>query len=51
MRPAKRGSGLVLEKPSAELTLPDGSIITGPGAVTTKIEELLGLTKSQFYRL
>ncbi len=51
IRPAKRGSGLVLEKPSAELTLPDGSVITGPGAVTTKIEELLGLTKNQFLQI
>ena len=51
MRPAKRGNGLVAEKPAAELTLPDGTVITGPGAVTTHIEELLGFSKSQFLQI
>lgn len=51
LRPAKRGDGMVEEKPAAELTLPDGTVITGPKNVDETIENLLGLSKSQFLQI
>lgn len=47
MRPKQRGTGLVEEKPSAELTLPDGTIIADR-SVNTRLVSLLGLTREQF---
>lgn len=34
--------------PSAELTLPDGGVVTGANAVTERIEQILGLNHRQF---
>ncbi len=48
-RPAKRGSERMTKKPaSAELTLPDGSVITGIGDVNEKIREIICLDRGQF---
>lgn len=47
MRPKLRGEGLVEEKPAAELTLPDGTIVADR-SVNSRLVELLGLTREQF---
>lgn len=47
MRPKLRGTGLVEEKPSAELTLPDGSVLADR-TVNTTLLELLSLSREQF---
>ncbi len=47
LRPKQRGEGLVEEKPSAELTLPDGAIVADR-SVNQRLVELLGLTREQF---
>lgn len=51
LRPAKRGGGMVEEKPAAELTMPDGTVITGPKNVDETIENLLGFSKTQFLQI
>ena len=48
LRPAKRGSALVEQKPDAQLHLPDGSILTKEKQVTAKIVEILGVGKEHF---
>ena len=47
MRPKQRGTGLVEEKPSAELTLPDGTVVADR-SVNSRLVELLGLNREQF---
>lgn len=47
MRPKLRGTGLVEEKPSAELHLPDGTVIADR-SVDGRLQELLGLSREQF---
>lgn len=47
MRPKLRGEGLVEEKPAAELTLPDGTVIADR-TVNSRLVELLGLNREQF---
>lgn len=51
MRPVKRGTGMTESKHSAELTLPDGKIVTGSTAVTTEIIDILGIDKNQFSQI
>ena len=48
LRPAKRGSNLVEQKPDAQLHLPDGAVITKEKQVTAKITEILGVGKEHF---
>ena len=56
LRPKKRGKKavggdameLTKEKAEAELTMPDGVVITGSRAVTEQVEFLIGLSKNQF---
>ena len=48
LRPAKRGSAMVEQKPDAELHLPDGSVISKEKQVTAKITEILGVGKEHF---
>ena len=48
LRPAKRGSTMVEQKPDAQLHLPDGSVITKEKQVTAKITEILGVGKEHF---
>ena len=47
MRPKLRGDGLVEEKPAAELTLPDGTVIADR-SINSRLVELLGLNREQF---
>lgn len=47
MRPKLRGEGLVEEKPSVELTLPDGTVVADR-SVNTQLVSLLGLNREQF---
>lgn len=51
-RPAKRGSGLTLEKATAELFFPDATApVTKIGEVNKKICDLLGLNHKQFTQI
>lgn len=50
-RPLKRGEGMTKQTANAELTLPDGRIITKMDEVTSKIEELLGINRDQFSQI
>lgn len=50
-RPAKRGSGLTTQAAQAELTMPDGSVVTGLVTVTEKINSILGVNRNQFSRI
>ncbi len=47
LRPKQRGTGLVEEKPSAELTMPDGQVIADR-SVNSQLVSLLGLNREQF---
>lgn len=47
-RPKQRGTGMTDEKPSAELHLPDGSVLADRRAVDEYLPELLHLTREQF---
>ena len=51
LRPAKRGSTMVEQKPDAQLHLPDGSVITKEKQVTARITEILGVGKEHFSSL
>lgn len=52
MRPSKRGAGKeTKETAKAELTMPDGSVISKISLVNEKIIELLGLRKEQFTQI
>ncbi|MGN8817299.1 AAA family ATPase [Oribacterium sp. HCP28S3_H8] len=50
-RPAKRGSGMTKQKADAELTLPDGTVITRQKDVDRKIREILGVDRNQFSQI
>ena len=50
-RPKKRGEGLVRRKAEAELTYPDGRVVTNYRDVTREIENLVGLTRDQFAQI
>lgn len=50
-RPKVRGAGQTVEKPNAELTLPDGRKITSSKGVTEKITDILGIDCSQFTQI
>ena len=47
-RPKKRGEGTSLHPATAELTMPDGQVITSIKSVNEKLEEIIGLTAQQF---
>ena len=47
-RAKKRGSGTTKQDAAAELTLPDGEVITQTGRVTAAVTELLGVDRKQF---
>lgn len=51
LRPAKKGGGETKQKAEATLYLPDGSIVTGYATVTKRMEELIGLSCSQFTQI
>lgn len=50
-RPAKRGDKLVTQKAEAELTLPDGRVITRLKDVDAQVQDILGVTGKQFSRI
>ncbi len=50
-RVKKRGEGFTKENANAELTLPDGSIITKTKSVNDKIYEVLGVDREQFSQI
>lgn len=50
-RPKKRGGGLTHQAAEAELTLPDGRVVTGSANVTREVEGLIGLTRDQFAQI
>ncbi|MBQ1711003.1 MAG: SMC family ATPase [Treponema sp.] len=50
-RKAKKGDGLVNEAANAELTMPDGRIISGQTQVDNEILNLLGIDKNQFSQI
>lgn len=47
LRPKQRGEGLVEEKPTAELTLPDGTVVADR-SVNARLVDMLGLNREQF---
>ncbi|MBO6010328.1 MAG: SMC family ATPase, partial [Oscillospiraceae bacterium] len=50
-RPALRGGGVTKQIAGAELTMPDGRVITKVNEVTAKVEEILGVDRSQFSQI
>jgi len=50
-RPSKRGEGMTREAANAQLTYPDGRIVTKTREVDAAVCELLGVTKDQFSRI
>lgn len=50
-RPSKRGGGMVTQKADAQLTYPDGNIVTKTKEVTTAVESILGVNRSQFTQI
>lgn len=50
-RPAKRGDKLVTQKAEAELTLPDGRVITRLKDVDAQVQAILGVTGKQFSQI
>lgn len=47
-RPALRGGGTTQQRAEAELTLPDGSIITKQRDVDAAVRDILGISREQF---
>ena len=50
-RPAKRGDGTTIQKADAELTLPDGRLVTKAREVNREIIQIIGLNRSQFSQI
>ncbi len=50
-RPAKRGSKMTVQKAEAELTLPDGRVITKNREVNEAVREILGVDREQFSQI
>ena len=50
-RPKLRGTGTIKQPAGAQLKLPDGVIIDGEREVTRRVEEILGLDRSQFKQM
>lgn len=50
-RPSKRGNGTTIQKAEAELTYPDGHIVTKIRDVTAAVHDIIGLDRSQFSRI
>lgn len=52
LRPSKRGEGkFTKEQAKAQLTMPDGDVITGLVSVNNKIIEIIGLNRNQFSQI
>ena len=50
-RPSLRGTGMTKQTADATLIMPDGSVITKEKAVTSAIEELIGINRDQFCQI
>lgn len=50
-RPVKKGEGVTTQKANAELTLPDGNVVTKKNDVNAKIKEVMGIDKNQFVQI
>ncbi len=50
-RPVRRGKGTTTQSASAELTLPDGSVVSGPRSVEARVREILGVDREQFAQI
>lgn len=50
-RPAKKGGGTTIQKADAELTLPDGRLVTKAREVNREIIGIIGLNRSQFSQI
>lgn len=50
-RPARRGGGTTVQKADAELTLPDGRLVTKAREVNRALIEIIGLNRSQFSQI
>lgn len=50
-RPSKRGSGMVIQPADASLIFPDGRTVTGISAVTSAVEDIIGIESGQFTRI
>lgn len=50
-RPAKRGEGITTQKADAELTYPDGRIVTKVRDVNNAVREILGVDRDQFSQI
>ena len=50
-RPAKKGGGTTLQRADAELTLPDGGLVTKAREVNRAIVETIGLDRGQFAQI
>ncbi len=51
LRPARRGGGQTLQKAEAELTLPDGRLVTKVREVNQAVKEIIGLDYQQFSQI
>lgn len=50
-RPAKRGDGFTIQKSDAQLTYPDGRIITQNKNVDRAVKEIIGIDRKQFTQI
>lgn len=51
VRPAKRGSGMTVEKADAELRYPDGRVLAKLREVDEAIRDIIGIDRSQFTQI
>ena len=50
-RPAKRGGGVTLQRVEAELTMPDGRVVTRVKEVGQAVREIVGVDREQFAQI
>lgn len=50
-RPAKRGGGVTLQRAEAELTMPDGRVVTRVKEVGQAVREIVGVDREQFAQI
>ncbi len=51
LRPSKRGGGMTVSRPEAELIYPDGQVVTKTKEVTSAVVKLLGIDREQFTQI
>ena len=50
-RPARRGTGMTVQRADAELIYPDGRIVTKTRDVTNAVQEIMGIDRNQFTQI